>query len=698
MGGDIPYGCRGHVLTQAERKEYPTPSLDKKEPNSENIIIVDDERDLSKLTALDEPMSLKISGPPSADKRPSPPPAPEPVVRISVIQRAPITVGTTPSPATSPAIVSVEKKLKQKKDDDKELTLPVSLLLRTQQQKQQQLLQLHRHPEPEQEQPIDYHIPKRRDDTNREDDETEKKTREARRKSAIIPSSSLLSIRNLQRAAGAVGKIQGIMSAAAGHGRSSNNNSQGSQGNSGNQSNGGSNNFNGSSGGSSSGSGGNGGGGAIGGGSGAGGGMGGRDGRSNYGPNSPPTGSLPPFYESLKGGNGGMNGYNANGNFIGSNGYNNLISANISMDCDTTQELTNIGGYSDNNSNGGGGGGGGGGNNNSNNHSSNNNTKQYSMLQNAYGLVLKDEQDLDYDSKIDPLSLNSNLLQGGYGGYDVNDSMMVDMGGVGVVDPLQFTATLTFSSPSDHALLDSLSDAVDLSQFLQRLPNDDQPSPGNDLELSSTPSLTPDSVSITPVDGNCLEPFPEQFILSNGGGSHRDNHNNYDNNRNNGYNAYNKYHDNPPSYQASSQRDMHHQMMQQQQQQQQHHQDHQSIGNGFDLDSHSNLSLPSPGGGSSLDGSLELQPSAATIASTIQNVSVVTLTRRGGRSCDAVNAIVGNKRAMPNTTSNCHKLKKINKTESPPPPILKDAKVHVLQERVSIQKFQFLMILIIKLF
>lgn len=27
----------------------------------------------------------------------------------------------------------------------------------------------------------------------------------------------------------------------------------------------------------------------------------GRDGRQNYGPSSPPTGSLPPFYESLKG-------------------------------------------------------------------------------------------------------------------------------------------------------------------------------------------------------------------------------------------------------------------------------------------------------------------------------------------------------------------------------------------------------------
>lgn len=47
-----------------------------------------------------------------------------------------------------------------------------------------------------------------------------------------------------------------------------------------------------------------GGGGTVGGGAG-GGGMnpGGNGGRGNYAPSSPPTGSLPPFYESLKGGN-----------------------------------------------------------------------------------------------------------------------------------------------------------------------------------------------------------------------------------------------------------------------------------------------------------------------------------------------------------------------------------------------------------
>lgn len=96
-----------------------------------------------------------------------------------------------------------------------------------------------------------------------------------------------------------------VVHAAAGHGRSS-----GSGGNAGS----GSNNGSGSSGGGSSSAGsagsggycggGSGGGGAVGGGAG-GGGMnpGGNGGRGNYGPSSPPTGSLPPFYESLKGGN-----------------------------------------------------------------------------------------------------------------------------------------------------------------------------------------------------------------------------------------------------------------------------------------------------------------------------------------------------------------------------------------------------------
>lgn len=96
--------------------------------------------------------------------------------------------------------------------------------------------------------------------------------------------------------------------AAAGHGRSSN------SGNGGSSSGGGSGASNSSNSGiggcgngamiGGSGSSGGSGGGAVGGGAG-GGGMppGGNGGRGNYGPSSPPTGSLPPFYESLKGGN-----------------------------------------------------------------------------------------------------------------------------------------------------------------------------------------------------------------------------------------------------------------------------------------------------------------------------------------------------------------------------------------------------------
>jgi ovo-like protein len=310
-----------------------------------------------------------------------------------------------------------------------------------------------------------------------------------------------------------------------------------------------------------------------GGGTGAGGGMGGRDGRSNYGPNSPPTGSLPPFYESLKGGNNGMNAYNANnGNFMSQNGYN-------LMDCDGNQELTNIANYTENQNNNN--------NNNSNNNNNNSNSQnnKYSMLQNnnsAYGLVLKDEQDLDYDS---------NLLQNSYGGYDVNDSMMVDMNGT-VVDPLQFTATLTFSSPAEHALLDSLSDAVDLSSFLQRLPNDDHSSSGNDLELSSTPSMTPDSVSITPVDSKYnIDAYADHLLMS------RNNNNNGYDSRNNYINSNKLYHDSPPSYQQS--REMT-QLMH-------HAHEHQMVpSNGvlnFDFDQKSNMSLPSPSGTNSIDGS-----------------------------------------------------------------------------------------------
>lgn len=362
-----------------------------------------------------------------------------------------------------------------------------------------------------------------------------------------------------------------------------------------------------------------------------------------------------------------MNAYNAaNSNFLSQNG-NGGPNGNYmlnNLDCDGGGELTNLTNNNNNNNNGGSYG-------DSNNNNNNVSSKQYSLLQNAaYGIILKDEQDLEYESKIDPMALNSALLQngGGYGNYDVNDSMMVDLGG-NVVDPLQFTATLTFSSPAEHALLDSLTDAVDLTSFLQRLPNDvhtpsnssNAHSSSNELDLSSNPSLTPDSVSITPVhDGSCLEPFPDNFVMGRG--------------TMNGYErgfpglngkSYQQMDNSPPSYShhmsgRQSAADMHqllsHQEQQQQQQLHQQHQQpqqhnghngmnnhqgqphqqhhHQSNGNNnlsmsfnnhptLDMDSHnSNMSLPSPGSsgmGSSLDGLLP-PPDAKPL---IQSVSLV---------------------------------------------------------------------------
>lgn len=622
LGGDIPYGSRGHVLTQAERKEYPLfqsppPSIKKesiKNPVPEIPRLISEDQNI-----LSEPKPISLVTT-KATSPICPPSSPHPSTPI--LQQNPIEEKRRPTATVEPqqqqnhqqelaVRCSVIKRLPQSttviiiKDSVETVDIkhPVSSLL------QQQT----RHIEPEQDQPIDYHIPKRRSEYDNE--EFEKKSREARRSSAII-SRPVLSMRHHHHMASRGLKVNGIMTAAAGHGRSNGNNTQNNSNQSNNSSNCGS--FSGSGGGStgggaSSGSGSSGGG--VGGGTGAGGGMGGRDGRSNYGPNSPPTGSLPPFYESLKGGNNGMNAYNANnGNYMSSQSHGYTLGNG--MDCDGSQELTNIGSYSE---------------------QSNNNIslKNYSMNA-AYGLIMKDEQDLEYESKFDPLSLNSNLLQNGYGNYDMSDSMMVDMNGSGV-DPLQFTATLTFSSPAEHALLDSLTDAVDLSSFLQRLPNDDHSSSGNDLELSSTPSLTPDSVSITPVD-NQIDSYTEHLLMGR--------NNSYDRQQLNGYSLSNKmYNENPPSYQQSREMshlmgghtiNSHHELI--------------SSGLNFELDQHSNMSLPSPSGASSLDGS---QHGEHTSSST------------GHKSNGSVQQSVSSRR---NSS-----------------PLVTEDKLHVLSQRVSIK-------------
>lgn len=140
--------------------------------------------------------------------------------------------------------------------------------------------------------------------------------------------------------------------------------------------------------------------------------------------------------------------------------------------------------------------------------------KQYSLLQNvcaSYGLTLKEEEDLS-PYKIQP----NDLLSGQYGAYDMTDTgMMVDMVTGAVVDPLQFTATLTFNSPTDHtALLESLSDAADL--FLPRLPAEDG---SNDLleESLHSPSSTGSGIGqdggqmTTPVEPS-VDPFPEHSM------------------------------------------------------------------------------------------------------------------------------------------------------------------------------------------
>ncbi|XP_017779268.1 PREDICTED: protein ovo isoform X2 [Nicrophorus vespilloides] len=469
LGGDVPYGSRGHVLTRAERKEYAP-------------IVPPDKQSL--------PVTQKPpENVPTAPQNLAP-------VRCSVIQR-------TPKPTS-------------KREEDADVRLPSVPVVQ----------------EPEQEQPIDYHIPKRRGET--EDENEERRDREQRRSNCHKISKPLISGRAI------VGKLPTTISAAAGHGRGS----SGAQGNtnqttSNTSSSGGSINFTSSSGGGA--------GGALGGGTGGGGMNPGRDGRQNYGPSSPPTGSLPPFYESLKGGNNNNN-YNANSNF----GYN-IINGHQNMD--TGQEI------------------------NLNLNGNQSPPKQYSTLQNAsYGLVMKDEVDLDiYETKIDPMG---NLLPNSYSGYD--ESMMVDMVTGAVVDPMQFTATLTFSSSAEHALLESLSDAADLSTFLQRLPSDE-----NEKGILHSPSITPDSSQIQNVDN--MDQFSDHLL----------NRSYTNNERFNQHNQFPKmYQDNLPSYPVNNDS-----MVQMQQQQQMLSPSLSFNGSGLDLDSPTTMSLPSPGAAScSLDG------------------------------------------------------------------------------------------------
>lgn len=269
--------------------------------------------------------------------------------------------------------------------------------------------------EPEQDAPIDYHIPKKEVDSKELD---EKKLRQIalamKRSQLLLAAGRKLSPSGM------------ILIAAAGHTR--NGSSGGGSRNQGGASGGGSqgssssHSFS-SSGGSSLGS--SSAGGAVGGSSGGGGGglNPGGNGKSNYGPNSPPTVSLPSFYESLKG--GGLPGYPHQYN----SSYQSLLSTTtLPMDVDTGQEVS-ANGFPP---------------------GTELLPKQYSLLQNVcaqYGLSVKDDEELTNMMKDSGVFL---------------DEVMVDAVTGAVVDPLQFTATLTFSSPDQTAFLESLSDAAEL--------------------------------------------------------------------------------------------------------------------------------------------------------------------------------------------------------------------------------------------
>ncbi|CAH2234167.1 transcriptional regulator ovo-like isoform X2 [Pararge aegeria] len=526
LGGEIPYGShRGHVLTQAERKQYlPVVAEDKK---TEDKPLIKEEKDVLE----NEPVVLPPRNSPTPESAPSPGIDNNVTCqKVSVIQR-------TPS----------QSQFRDSKKELSDVTIPATLPTS----------------EPEQDQPIDYAIAKKRGES--EDEETEKKIREQRRTSSSkiangILARPLLVLRNRPG-----NKIPGILNAAAGHGRSTGGN--GSNGNS--QSSGGSGNFSSGTGSAAPSSGG---GGALGGGSGSGG--NGRDGRSNYGPNSPPTGSLPPFYETLgPSTKSGQNTFNANGNFT--NEFN--IINGFNMDCE-------------------------------NNENTNTNfpeqSKQYSLMQNAhYGLALKDEE-IDYENKLE------NLSAIGYGS-NFDDSMVVDMG-EDVIDNNQFYTTLTF--PPNEAILGNLSDSTeDFASFLNN-----QVESITDSELRESSSITPDSVH-NAVD---IESLAEQVNLSRQYYEKA----NYiafaSQEQGSTYNFAKERPDllmqlNPALLQNEGQ-------MQQLQIHVQLQQRQQILSPGFpftnpslDLDSPTGVSLPSPGGNNSLDGSSHIENSALSPAAAL---------------------------------------------------------------------------------
>ncbi|XP_018900693.1 uncharacterized protein ovo isoform X2 [Bemisia tabaci] len=409
-------------------------------------------------------------------------------------------------------------------------------------------------PEPEQEAPIDYHVPKK------EKDEAPKMNK------YVIGFTKTKQIMLWKQ----ILKEGRVRTAAAGHSR----NGAGAGGGGGGcgHQNGGSAGGCGSRG-SGAGHGYAGGGGALGSG-GAGGGLGGLgggggsmnpggNGKSNYGPTSPPMASLPPFCESLKG--GGLTSYSQQY----SSQFQGLLNPPLPMDCDTGQHDLSALHFP-----------GGGGNDGL--------SKQYSLLQNVcatYGITVKDDEDLSSYVKDN----------GGFLPYD--DALMVDAATGSIVDPLQFTATLTFSSPADHtALLETLSDAADL--FLREsgesIPPPVEPSvnpfPEHRGFLDSPPTPRPSYATTSP-----SQSFSTSSVSSTESRSFSN------------YSEFIPKVEKPDMGLLSDepQQQMQQLQIQVQMQQQQHHQSHQSETSGqvgllspglssLELDSSTSMSLPSP--------------------------------------------------------------------------------------------------------
>lgn len=518
LGGDIPYGShRSHVLTQAERKQYSPVVVEEKKKDDKPLI--KEEKD---------PLESQYTVLPSRNS-PSPETSPSPGIdnnitcqKVSVIQRTP-----------------AQSQFRDGKKDLVDVSIPTTLPTT----------------EPEQDQPIDYAIAKKRGES--EDEETEKKIREQRRTSSSKIANGILARPTLILTNCPANKVPGIISAAAGHGRStggggSNNSSQNS---------GGSANF-GSGGGSTAPS--SGGGGAIGGGSGSGG--NGRDGRSNYGPNSPPTGSLPPFYETLgPSTKSGQNSYNANGSF--SNEFSMINGFN--MDCESNENTTSFPEQS----------------------------KQYSLMQNAnYGLALKDEE-IDYENKMENLGSIGNY------GSNFDDSMVVDMG-------VDFTNTLTFPG-SNEGILGHLSDSTE--DFENLLNTHVESITDSDLRESS--SISPDSVH-NPVD---IESLAEHVTIS------RQYYSAFANQE--AGSSYNFAKDRPDLLMQLNPALLQHSEGGQMQQLSIHvqlQQRQQIMSPGFpfsshplELDSPTGVSLPSPGGNNSLDSSSHIESSALSPAAAV---------------------------------------------------------------------------------